>query len=283
MDLEPLQSLTMSESERLLFGTFIEREFGIKMPANKKSLLEGRLGKRLRACGISSFRDYFNFVTKDQQGQDEFLTFIDLITTHETSFFRENKHFRYLAEVVLPRYAQTRISKPISVLSAACSTGEEVYSLAMVFHHYFEQTNQTGILWNIEGIDISERVVTIARRGVYTGDRIKNLGSSWLERYLMVSKDRSRNLFRIVPELRQSTKFSSGNLLEKGGLPNTHYDIIFCRNVMIYFDKDTQYKVLSSLVEHLLPRGLIFLGHSESFIFSELPLVAVSHAVFQRV
>lgn len=273
---------TMSEAERLRISEFIEAEFGIKMPAQKKSLLEGRLSKRVVACGLTSYAEYFFYVTRDPRGQDEFLRFADLVSTHETSFFREPGHFDYLARQALPRFLEVQEGRSLDVLSAACSTGEEAYTLAMVLRDGFRGAGSPD-RFLVEGVDLSDRAVGIARRGVYLEERSRTIPEELKKRGLMRSKNRKDQLVRVVPELRAKTRFHTGNLLGDLALGQSTYHIIFCRNVLIYFEPATQKKVLSLLLGRLKPQGLLFLGHSETMISLSMPMRPVAHAVYQRV
>jgi chemotaxis protein methyltransferase CheR len=272
----------MTETERVQISDFIVKDFGIKMPPAKKPLLEGRLAKRLNACGMSTYEQYFRFVTEDPAGRDEFLTFADLVSTHETSFFREAQHFDLLKNRVLPGMAKRPGFRSLHFLSAACSTGEEAYTLAMVAAAFLESIRRDDIDLMVEGFDLSERAANMATRGVYSAERTKTISSDLRHRYLMTSKDPNKNLCRIVPELRHQTRFHTGNLLSDTGLGTRNFDIIFCRNVLIYFDHPTQFRVVSTLLRHLKPGGVLFLGHSESLSSQGLPVRALAHAVWEK-
>jgi chemotaxis protein methyltransferase CheR len=271
--------LRMTEAERKLISDFVEREFGIKMPVSKKSLLQGRLAKRLQLGGFSSYRSYFEFITTNPLGQDEFLHFADLVSTHETSFFREPKHFEYLSSV-LPSLLSQKKGTSLDLLSAACSTGEEAYSMAMTVSHSAGARRELPFF--IEGVDLSERAIQVAQRGVYLQERTKGVNPEFGRLYLMNSKDREKGTRRVVPELRQRMRFHSGNLLGSPGFLRRSYDIVFCRNILIYFEPANQKRLLDSLLAHLEPKGLLFLGHSESIIGLNLSLRQVSQAVFQK-
>jgi chemotaxis protein methyltransferase CheR len=272
----------MSDSERQVISDFVEKEFGIKMPANKKYLLEGRLAKRLNACGIASYGEYFAYVTRDQGGRDEYLHFADLVSTHETSFFREPGHFQMLSEQILPQLCRDRGRRSINVLSAACSTGEEAYTLAMLVAACLESQRRTDIVFAVEGLDLSERALAIARRGVYAMERAANIPDDLKRRFLMLSKDHQSGMCRFVPELRQHMQFHAGNLLGALNLELEHYDLIFCRNVLIYFSRENQARAINNLLGHLSAKGLLFLGHSETMLSLDLPVRSLAHAVFQK-
>jgi len=272
----------LRESERVRISQFIEAEFGIKMPEAKKSLLEGRLGKRLAATGMRSYGEYFDFVTADLRGRDEFLRFVDLVSTHETSFFREPAHFDFLAQQALPKVAAVD-GGPVTVLSSACSTGEEVYSLAMVVAAGLRQLRRAEFDFTVEGMDLSERAVAIAQRGVYLAERVKTVPPALAREYLMRSRDPQKNLRRVVPEIRRRTSFHPENLLTGPAFHSKTYDIVFCRNVLIYFEPANQRKVIQGLLNRLKPHGYLFLGHSETMVSLDLGVRSVANAVYQRL
>jgi len=273
---------SMTEAERRRIGDFVEGEFGIKMPAAKKSLLEGRLGKRLLACGLPSYGAYFEFVTQSPQGRDEYLHFLDLVSTHETSFFREPRHFHYLEDRLLPSLCAERGRRSISVLCAACSTGEEAYTIAMLADAALEEGDRGDIELLAEGIDLSHKAVSVAARGVYLAERAAKIQGELRRRYLMESRDRSKGLCRFVPELRAKLSFHTGNLLGDLALERRSYDIVFCRNVLIYFDRSNQRKVIARLVDAMVSGSFLFLGHSETMLTFDFPLRSVAHSVYQR-
>jgi chemotaxis protein methyltransferase CheR len=272
----------LKEAERQRISAFIESEFGIKMPDNKRTLLEGRLAKRVAMCGLPSYGAYFDFVTTDPQGRDEFLRFADLVSTHETSFFREAGHFDYLKRHALPKLVATT-NGPLHVLSAACSTGEEVYTLAMVLEESLTELGASARGFTVEGVDLSDRAVGIAQRGVYLADKVKAVSPELARSFLMRSRDRNKSLHRVVPELRRKVVFHTGNLLTDPAYLRHAYDIIFCRNVLIYFDPANQRRVIRSLLARLKPEGLLFLGHSETMVSLDLPVKSVANAVYQSV
>jgi chemotaxis protein methyltransferase CheR len=270
----------MTESERRSISVYIENEFGIRMPAAKKSLLEGRLAKRVMACGLENYGVYFDFVTKDLAGRDEYVHFMDLVSTHETSFFREVRHFDFLRRSVLPALCKEGNRRSISVLCAACSTGEEAYTLGMLIDSSLREQRRYDIGFSVEGIDLSTKAVLIAERGVYLTERIKKIPNELRKRYVMVSKDKTKDLCRFVPELRGNMRFHTGNLLGDLALLHHLYDIVFCRNVLIYFDRLNQRRAIATLLSHMNPDSFLFLGHSETMLSFDFPLRSVAHSVY---
>lgn len=268
----------LTDGEFRKISSFIEREFGIRMPEAKKSLLQGRLHKRLVACGKRSYGEYFRFVSEEPDGKDEFLVFTDLVSTHETSFWREPGHFKHLRQV-LPGLAAGRAQ--LRFLCAACSTGEEAYSLAMTVDDTLSEARLGRVAFTIEGFDLSSHVVEAARRGVFSEARAKKIPAELMRRYMMRSKTPGKDVCRAVPELRERMLFHTGNLLDDMGLAERRYDVIFCRNVLIYFDRQNQHKVIAALASRLNDDGYLYLGHSETISNLDLPLKTIGHAVYQ--
>jgi len=269
----------MTEAELLKISTFVENEFGIRMPREKKPLLEGRLAKRVLATGQKSYGTYLDFVTRDPAGRDEYLVFADLVSTHETSFFRESGHLTFL-EKWMPGWQRRNQGRQFQLLSAACSTGEEAYSAAMVVDAAFEAAGDLQ-RYQVEGIDISDRAVGIAHRGVYLAEPTRKIPHALANRYLMEGVGNKAHLRRFVPELRSRMLFHMGNLLGSPGFQSQRYDVIFCRNVLIYFDSATQKQVLKMLLNHLRDDGLLILGHSETMAAGEFPVKSLAPAVYQ--
>ena len=268
----------LTDSEFRKISSFIEQEFGIRMPEAKKSLLQGRLHKRLVACGKRSYGEYFRFVSEEPDGKDEFLVFTDLVSTHETSFWREPGHFKPLTQV-LPGLAAGRAQ--LRFQCAACSTGEEAYSLAMTVDDTLSEARLGRVAFTIEGFDLSSHVVEAARRGVFSEARAKKIPAELMRRYMMRSKTPGKDVCRAVPELRARMLFHTGNLLDDMGLAERRYDVIFCRNVLIYFDRQNQHKVIAALASRLNDDGYLYLGHSETISNLDLPLKTIGHAVYQ--
>jgi len=245
------------------FSAFIASEVGIKMPPSKRTMLQCRLQKRMRVLGIISYEDYYEYIF-DHSDRKEVFHFIDVVTTNKTDFFREPRHFEILTTSVLPALLDTgsqSANRQIKIWSAACSTGEEPYTLAIVVSEFLR--HHRGVQYTILATDISTRVLKEARNGIYTEDEVKPIPSLLRPRYLLRSKDKAKRQVRIVPELRSRIHFSRLNLLEDYSL-NEKMDIIFCRNVLIYFDRDDQKKVLNRLCMHLKEGGYLFIGHSET-------------------
>lgn len=261
------------------FSEFIKAELGIKMPASKKTLLEARLQKRLRELCMSSHEEYCEYLFSPQGMEEELVNLVDVVTTNTTDFFREPKHFELLMSVVLPKLA-ARGSRKVNVWSAGCSSGEEPYTLSMVLSEFARQSN--GFTFNILATDISTQVLRMAIRAVYPETKIGPIPTEYRKRYLLRSKDRTRRLVRIGPEARSHVRFRRLNFMEEFSFDD-QLDIIFCRNVVIYFDRQTQERLFSRFCGKLVTGGYLFIGHSESLAGMNLPLEPVAPTVYRKI
>jgi chemotaxis protein methyltransferase CheR len=270
----------MTEDERREISSYIEKEFGIKMSEAKKPLLTGRLSKRLRHLRMKSFGEYFDYIHLPQHG-DEYRNFIDLVSTHETSFFRESSHFDFLLQHALPALLGTGagVQRPLNVLCAACSSGEEMYTTAFVIEEFAVQQRINNFKYHLIGTDISVHVLRAAARGVYKSTVLEKI-PLFAQRYFMRSRDYRNEAVRIVPEIRMHVECMEMNLLDAKYPFNDMFDIIFCRNVMIYFERKTQERVALTLCRHLSPDGYLFVGHSESLLGFPLQIVTVAPATY---
>lgn len=273
-------SLTDEQFTRL--SRFIEGELGIRMPPAKKIMLESRLQKRIRALRLSSFEDYLEFVFDDEQKDQELIHMIDAVTTNKTDFFRESDHFDFLLHELLPAHLSdgwgTR--RPLKAWSAACSTGEEPYTMAMVLSEFMRE--HSDFSFRILATDISTNALERGRSAVYPEERIGPVPQEYRKRYLLRSKDRSANLVRVKPQLRDLVTFHRLNLMHQEYGIRDRFEVIFCRNVIIYFERPTQYRLLRHLYEYLVPGGYIFLGHSETLTGMDLPLRTVAPTIYRK-
>ncbi|HEY4743794.1 MAG TPA: protein-glutamate O-methyltransferase [Desulfuromonadaceae bacterium] len=263
-------------------SAFIYDAVGIKMPPAKKTMLEARLQKRLKALGIGTFEAYADFVFSADGQRDELVHLIDVVTTNKTDFFREPAHFEYLVKTALPALIDDReagFRSPFKVWSAGCSTGEEPYTLAMVLAEFGEAN--PGFRSSILASDISTVVLAKSRNAIYTEDRVDPIPLHLKKKYLLKSRDRSKGLVRIVPQLRSMVQFRRLNFMEDFSMPE-QMDVIFCRNVIIYFDKPTQERLLNRFWKQLVPGGFLFLGHSETLNGLDVPLTSVASTVYRK-
>jgi chemotaxis protein methyltransferase CheR len=263
-------------------AAFIEGYSGIKMPPTKVTMIEGRLRRRLRATGMADLKQYCDFLFEKDGLATEAIHLIDVMTTNKTEFFREPDHFRFLSEQAVPRLLTTAKAgrTALKVWSAACSTGAEPYTLAMVLAELAQQNS--GLHYGITATDISTEVLDVAISGIYPEAMVAPVPPELRRRYVLRSKERSRRLVRMTPELRATVRFARINLMEVPYQVERDMDVIFCRNILIYFDKETQQAVLQHLTEHLRPGGFLFLGHSETLAGFHLPVDPVGPTVFRR-
>lgn len=266
------------------FGRFVTTELGIKMPASKRTMLQSRLQKRLRRMNLPSFEAYFEFVFSDEGREQELHHFLDTVTTNKTDFFREPRHYEVLLDCALPELLQrggVGVGCPLEIWSAGCSTGAEPYTLAMVLDEFGRQVE--GFSYKIMATDICTRVLAAAKTAVYAEREAAPIPPTTKKKYLLRSKDRARPRIRIVPQLRHRVTFRRLNLMDADYGMDDAMDIIFCRNVIIYFDRPTQYGVLSRLCRCLKTNGFLFMGHSETLNGFDLPLRQVTANVYRKI
>jgi len=253
---------------------------GIKMPPSKKTMLEGRLRRRMRAHRLNDVNAYCRYLFEENGLESELVHVIDAVTTNKTEFFREPSHFAFVTDRCLPGFlAEGR--RVIRAWSAAASIGAEAFTLAMVFEAFCAE--HRGLDYRILGTDLSTEVLRQAVRGIYPEAMIAPVPPALRQRYLMRARLAERREVRIAPQLRAKTAFARLNLMDERYPAPDDMDLIFCRNILIYFDKPTQAAVLRRLCAHLRPGGYLFLGHSESLLGVDLPVTAVGNTVFQRV
>jgi len=260
---------------------FIYDRLGIKMPPEKKLLLESRLQKRLRVLQIPDFKTYCTYLFSKEGLEQEFVFMTDAVTTNKTDFLREPRHFDFLNSVIVPEFLKTQNQRPLRIWSAACSTGEEPYTTAMFLEEAIEKMGP--LHYEILATDISIKVLKQAAGGIYKEDQIKDIPKDFRKKYLLRSKDPKNALVKIIPELRRKVTYKQLNLMCADYKLDTLQDIIFCRNVLIYFDKETQKNVVQKLIKYLRPGGYLFIGHSESLFEMNLPLKQLMPATFQKI
>jgi chemotaxis protein methyltransferase CheR len=236
------------------------------------------LQKRLRETGARTFAEYLTVVERDHTGS-ELVVLLDSITTNHTSFFREPEHFQFLTQTVVPEWTMTHPGTPLEIWSAACSSGEEPYTLAVTLHDTLPNAEKTR--FRILASDLSTKVLRIAEQGVYKMERVEGIPLETLRRHFERGMGAQEGLARVNTTLRQRVEFRQLNLLEIGSLDRT-FAVIFCRNVMIYFDRQVQQRVVSMLERHLRPGGYLFISHSESLNGVTHGLRWVAPAIYQR-
>lgn len=272
----------MDDADFFRIGNFIQSQCGIKMPLSKKTMLQGRLQKRLRLLGISSFSAYADFVFSEMGMEDEIFHMIDAVTTNKTDFFREAHQFDYLKNIALPGIIKN--SKDYAgklrfkAWSAGCSTGEEPYTLAMVLSNFAE--NNISFQFSILATDLSTKVLKNAQLGIYQKEKISPVPMAFRQKYLLRSKDKA--LVRVIPALRSCINFMRLNFMDDDFNLKDMMDVIFCRNVIIYFDRATQEAILRRICRYLKPGGYLFMGHSETLNGMNLPVNQVSASIYRR-
>ncbi len=278
-------TVSLNSREFAKLSSYIHTEFGIKMPQAKKTLLESRLQKRLRKLEFGSFKDYCEYLFSSDGRAYELPHFISQITTNKTDFFREPDHFEYMSRTALPTLLRDAGSQQrhLNIWSAGCSTGEEPYTLAIVLSEFKERNPDILFTYKIIATDISPEVIKTAQNAVYHHDTTIPIPIQVKRKYFMKSKDKSKPIVKVVPELRQQIQYKQLNFMDKDYNMKNPIDMIFCRNVLIYFDRPTQEKVLMKLCRCLRVGGYFYQGHSESTQGMNLPLKSMAPTIYKRV
>jgi len=271
----------LSDKDFQAFSNFIYNEYGIKMPSIKRIMLQGRLLKRIRELNMKSYSEYKDYFFSPEGQQRELYSFLNVITTNKTDFFREPVHFDFLTASVLPDFVKQSGSRLFKVWSAGCSSGEEPYTLAIVLNEYKRQN--PSFIFSITGTDISNQVLDKAAKGIYQEQKIEFVSLDLKKKYFLKSKDRSNPTVRVRPELQANLTLRHLNLMDGYYDVKETYNAIFCRNVLIYFDRATQEKVINKLCQHLEPGGYFFIGHSESLSGMNVPLTHIKPTIFQKL
>ncbi len=267
----------LSEKDMKRVAEFIGRQAGIQLPMSKQALVEGRLRKRMERLGFSDFRAYLNYVLESADGEKERLQLIDVITTNKTDFFREPKHFEYLVQQVVPE----RLKKTDGILniwSAGCSTGEEAYTLSMVMAE--AKADNHNLKYEILATDISHTCLRTGSQGIYTERQIVPVPTVLRKKYLLKSRDPKEAFVQMGPEIRRPVHFDKCNLMDSSFSIKQKMDVIFCRNVMIYFNSETKYELVKKFENQLLPGGYLFVGHAESLSGMQTNMRQVSPMVY---
>jgi chemotaxis protein methyltransferase CheR len=261
----------------------VRAECGIHLAPEKRTMLEVRIRKRVRSLNLGSLAEYAAYVLSQPGRQHEMRQFIDAVTTNKTDFFRESRHFDFLVTTALPTLAAQSgagTERPFLGWSAGCSTGEEPYTLAMVLSEYAGR--HSGFRFRLLATDISTRVLDQARRAVYGEEAIEKIPPELRRKYLLRSRDPSAQLCRIVSGLRATIEFRRLNFMDRDFNIPEPFDVIFCRNVLIYFERETQAALLRRFSERLAPGGYLFLGHSETLHGLDVALVQADPTVYRR-
>jgi chemotaxis protein methyltransferase CheR len=272
-DVSPPNGLTRNQFDRV--RTLAHRTFGLDLRPGKEALVAARLAKRVREGQFHDIEEYLEVLSSDSTGQ-ELVRLIDALTTNHTSFLRESQHFDFLRNTILPRISGRG---RIEVWSAACSTGEEPYSILFTLLEALGVEAASRI--SIRASDISTRALAVAGRGVYPVERFAGVPSSWLSKFLQKGTGTQSGFYRVKPQLASAIHWERRNLIEPIDQAG-EYPVIFCRNVMIYFDPETQEKLVRALSDRLEPGGYLLIGHSEGLMRIRHSLRYVAPATYQR-
>lgn len=256
---------SLSEADYRFIRDLVYERSRINLGNHKHELVAGRVGKRLRRLGLQSYSQYCDFLQSDS-GQEELIDLIDAISTNHTSFFRDLRHFEFLRNHVLPALvsASRASARKIRIWSAACSSGEEPYSIAICLAEFFSRVN--GWTWEIDATDISTRMLAGAEAGIYEADQVKLPQMEWLKRYFQRGVNAYDGYYRVKNFLRSQVRFNHVNLFQPRYPFAPGYQVVFCRNVMIYFDRETQEQLLKRIADYSALGAFLFVGPSESLI-----------------
>jgi chemotaxis protein methyltransferase CheR len=269
-------SATLTDKEFEQFQSLIYEQVGITLDTPKKSLLTSRLGKRLRELQLPSYQAYFDRVS-GKGGEEELIQLVDLISTNKTDFFREPVHFDFLREQVLPQVQATRF---IRIWSSASSSGEEPYTIAMTLNDAIPDRSRWDM--KILASDISTRVLAKAASGIYEEERVTQLPQDFVRRHFLRGKGEQAGKLKVRNHLAEMITFRRINLMAPAFPIKTPLDVIFCRNVMIYFDRPTQATLMGKFYRYLRPGGFLFIGHSESLQWIEHQFTYVQPTIYQK-
>lgn len=272
----------LSDSQFARIASFIQTNVGIKMPEEKHKMVQSRLTSRIKALHFTTFDEYLEFVfSNTPQGQEEIAKMINAITTNLTNFFREKPHFDYLKSTVLPEFAKKDLHH-VEFWSAGCSSGQEPYTLAIVMSEFMRKHPGKFRDFSVLATDISSRMLDKAIDAVYPINEIDSLPFDLKKRYFLKSRNEKDKLCRVNKTTRDKISFKRLNFMDETYPISSPKNVIFCRNVLIYFDKKTQEKVIRKIIEHLTPGGYLFLGHSETIFGMDLPLTNVGPTTFKK-
>lgn len=273
--------LVISDDEFRLLREFIHLHTGIALSEHKRALVCSRLAKRLRFHGLRHYSRYYSLLTEGDPEGHELVAMINCITTNKTDFFREQHHFQFLKEVMIPTYLQNQNRiRPMRIWSAASSTGEEAYSIAMTVLDAMQSCSELDV--RILATDIDTDVISRAQNGIYTLEQAKQIPQTFLHRHFLKGQGAHENYVMAKPALRKLIQFNWLNLLNEPWPMKERFDVIFCRNVLIYFDKPTQQKLFLRMGSALKKEGYLMLGHSEAMHGLVHKFKLVGHSIYQN-
>lgn len=270
----------LTDSQFYKLSKYITSKYGIKLPIEKKVMLQSRLQKRLKELRFDSFELYIDYLFQDSNNED--VNLIDAVSTNKTDFYREPNHFDFITNHFLPEFTRNHtINRELKVWSAGCSSGEEPYTICFVFEEFMRENKH--FLYSVYATDISQEILQKAALGIYKLDKVSVIPLEQKKRYLLKSKDTENPTVRVQPNIRKKVRFEVFNLLRNVYSNDDMFDIIFCRNVLIYFERQIQEQVVNVLVNRLKKGGLFFIGHSESLMGMSVPLELIQPTVFRKV
>lgn len=277
-----LGEFQITDSDFRRFRELVLRHTGISLAPHKREMLKARLGRRLRALGLTNFSDYYRYLSERDASGEELGRMINAVTTNVTEFFREDHHFKFMAKTwITAMQRDPRRSRMLRIWSAGCSTGEEPYTIAMVLR---EALGAALSSWDIRILasDIDTEALARAQAGVYSREKIGSIPEAMLRRHFLCGAGADAGLVRIRPEVQALVTFRRLNLLDDPWPIRTCFDAIFCRNVMIYFDRPTQQHLMKRLSAFLHDDGVLFLGHSEGLNGMTAGLTHRQNTIYQR-
>lgn len=245
-------------------------------------MLQCRLQKRLRELGMATFKEYCDYLFSRAGGDAEIVSMLDVVSTNKTDFFREPTHFDFISSHILPEFMRGKHGGQFTAWSAGCSSGEEPYTLAFVLNEYMMQ--HPTFSYSILATDLSTQILQQAVTAIYPEERVEVVPMHLRQKYLLRSKDRTKPTVKIAPLIRQRVSFGRLNFMDSNyNSIQSNLQLIMCRNVLIYFDRATQEKVINKLCTRLMPNGYLILGHSESIMNMNLPLQQVQPTIYRKI
>jgi chemotaxis protein methyltransferase CheR len=274
------EAIELTETDFARFSRLVYDQSGISLHDGKKELVKARLGKRIRQGNFSSFREYYDFVVSDPTGE-ELIQLLNSISTNFTHFFRENQHFDYLRQEVIPALKKKMGPnlRKIRIWSAGCSTGEEPYTIAITLLE--ARDNPANWIPEILATDLSTKVLGCARSGIYERKKIQTLSQELTRKYFLRGENQWRDYVKVKPSVKNVVTFQRFNLMDTL-TQKEPFDCIFCRNVMIYFDKETRKALVNRFYNNLEKGGHLFIGHSESLTGMDHPFQYVKPAIYKK-
>jgi chemotaxis protein methyltransferase CheR len=274
-----LKELTGKEFQML--SQYVNSRFGIKLPESKKIMVQSRIMKRLRVLQMNSYSSYLKYVFSEEGKRVEMVNMIDAITTNKTEFFREMVHFDFLKNRVFKEFAADSRTKKMKFWSAGSSSGEEAYSIAISLEEFAARNGRFD--YHIVGTDLSTDILKKAKNAIYTDQRVADIPPALKKKYFLKSRDPLHQTVMVVPELREKVQFRYLNFIDSDYRMPEIFDVIFCRNTLIYFERDVQEAVINKLCRNLRTGGYFFLGHSESIMQMDVPLRQIQPTIFKKV